>query len=159
MKYTEARTIISSGDLLAWSGNSLFSKAIKWFTGSPYSHVGIAWKANDRLFVIESMDFIGVRIFPCSRLLPFYWAKTNACWQLMKEEAFRLIGAKYSVIGCVKAGLGIKTRDDNYYQCAEFAQHLLSDCAKINLSETCETPAKLVQAFENIGDKAVFIER
>ena len=39
--YCQHRDAIKTGDVIAFSGNSLVSRLIKWKTGSPYSHVGI----------------------------------------------------------------------------------------------------------------------
>ncbi len=144
MKYEDARSKIRSGDLLAWSGNSWFSKLIKWWTKSKFSHVGIAWKANGRLFVIEAMDFKGVRIFPCSKLKPFYWIKTNVKWTFpLAEEAFKLVGDDYSKWGCVRAAFGLSPRKDDNWQCAEFSAHILRK-AGFSIDGKLETPAKLV---------------
>lgn len=68
LKYDEARSQIVSGDILLCSGTSPFSQLIQGFTGSIWSHVGfILWhKEIDRLFVIESVESIGVRAVPLS---------------------------------------------------------------------------------------------
>lgn len=144
MKYKIARQQIQSGDVLVWSGSSVFSKIIKWWTKSEYTHVGFSWKANGRLFVIESMDGKGVRIFPLSRKIPFSWIKTNVFWtDEIAELTFKHLGDKYSWMGCVRAGLGIQTKKDKRWQCAEFAAYILRK-AGLKIGFNIETPAKLV---------------
>lgn len=68
LNYEEARLQIRSGDILLCSGTSDFSQIIQGFTDSIWSHVGfILWnKEIDRLFVMESVEGIGVRMVPLS---------------------------------------------------------------------------------------------
>jgi hypothetical protein len=68
LKYEIARSQIRSGDILMCSGNSVLSTLIKSVSGSIWSHVGfILWNREiDRVFVIESVETIGVRIVPLS---------------------------------------------------------------------------------------------
>jgi hypothetical protein len=53
--YNLNRQDIKNGDILLYSGSGFFSGAIKLFTGSEYSHAGIAVWWNDRLMVLESV--------------------------------------------------------------------------------------------------------
>lgn len=68
LNYDDARSQIRSGDILMCSGNSVVSTLIKGATGSIWSHVGfILWNHDiDRVFVIESVETIGVRAVPLS---------------------------------------------------------------------------------------------
>lgn len=129
MEYAEAREGIQSGDLLSWSGHSFFSKIIKMFTQSSMTHVGIAYKLGDRLFVIEAMEGRGVRLFPLSRRVPFFWIKPtirNHPWNAVVENsAVEKIGDKYSFKECIRAVLNKKLKKDKYWQCAEFASYIL----------------------------------
>src|SRR5687767_8237024 len=57
--YNNYRDYIKTGDIIAFSGGGGFSDAIKQFTFSPYSHVGMAiWiepiPNEKRLFIMES---------------------------------------------------------------------------------------------------------
>lgn len=130
MEYSDARLEIKSGDLLSWSGHSFFSKVIKIFTQSSMTHVGIAYKLGNRLFVIEAMEGKGVRLFPLSRRTPFFWIKPiirDHLWNDMVERtAVERIGDKYSFKECLRAVLNKKLKKDNYWQCAEFASYILS---------------------------------
>lgn len=130
MEYKEARKKIKSGHLLAWSGNTFFSNLIKFFTKSFITHVGIAWKIGGRLFVIESIEGVGVRIFPASRLTPFFWiystdGEENKWTDEIEETALKRVGEKYSIIGCIKALLGRPLKKDKNWQCAEFSSYIL----------------------------------
>lgn len=68
LSYEDARPHILSGDILMCSGNSVISRLIKSVTGSIWSHVGfILWNREiDRVFVLESVETIGVRMAPLS---------------------------------------------------------------------------------------------
>ena len=43
MRYADFRSEIKSGDVIAFAGNGLGSKAIRWWTKEQYSHVALAW--------------------------------------------------------------------------------------------------------------------
>lgn len=131
MKYAEARPRIRSGDLLAWSHRGWGSwydiqiQMVRFFTRSEYSHVGIAWVVAGRVFVLEAVQ-TGVRIFPLSRLLPFYWFPLGATWEDEVEcWALQQVGEPYSKWQAVLAGLGLlRAGEDNIWQCAEYAQEV-----------------------------------
>ena len=133
MNYAKARETIKTGDLLAWSHGSLRSwkdfqvMLVRVFTRSEYSHVGLAWVANGRVFIIEAVG-TGVRIFPLSRELPFYWVqKPSPLTQEAIEFLFARIGAPYSKWQAILAGIGAlaKGKDDRW-QCAELVLSALA---------------------------------
>lgn len=100
--YDEYRPKIKTGDVIAFSGNSLVSKIIKWKTGSPYSHVGIVLDVNmggaigQSILFIEStilnnaadlkhLEFIkGVQMHFLSKRLESY--DGSAWWLPLQEE-------------------------------------------------------------------------
>ncbi|ALB24724.1 hypothetical protein Psal006b_03688 (plasmid) [Piscirickettsia salmonis] len=47
--------MLSSGDVVAYRGNSVISSIVRWWTESPYSHIGVIWKINDQLFFVEAL--------------------------------------------------------------------------------------------------------
>ena len=113
MKYTDAREHLKSGDLLAWSHDRWRSwydikiQLVRMFTRSEYCHVGVCWCVGGRVFVLEAVSD-GVRIFPLSRLLPFYWVPLSAAWEDEVEAwALRQVGERYSQWLAVVAGLGL----------------------------------------------------
>ena len=61
--YGEIHGQVRTGDLILCSGFSSFSKAIRWATGSPWSHVAMAVRLDpiDKVIMMESVEKIGVR--------------------------------------------------------------------------------------------------
>lgn len=163
MNYEAARQSIKSGDLLAWSHRGWGSwydfqvQMVRVFTRSEYCHVGIAWVIAGRVFVLESVQK-GIRLFPLSRLLPFYWLPLPVLWTAEVEEfALSKLGAPYSKFQAVLAGVGeLKAEDDNIWQCAEYAQAILRrlDCKL----ETQPTPSSLVQEAMRKGASITWVE-
>ena len=152
MIYKTARKKIKSGDILVWSGNSFFGKIIKIATRSKYTHVGIAYKLAGRLFVIEAIEGNGVRIFPASRTTPFYWIDLLDTWTKEQEERIMShVGDPYSWFGCLKGWLGIATKKDSRWMCADFVREML-------VLEEGSTPAKIVSLCESCGDKITYVE-
>jgi hypothetical protein len=141
-QYVAYRHEVKSGDVLAWSYDSVYSKIIKWWTNSEYSHVGIALSYADRLFVIEALQGKGVVITPLSNKKEFYHFKTNADWDLIKDKAFKQVGKPYSFLDAVLAGLKLKLTSKGW-QCAEFVNHVLS------LSIEYPTPSNIVESVRN----------
>lgn len=125
--YEEHRNQIKSGDLLIWDkgSGSLISNflinLVRFFTRSEYGHVGIAWKVNKRLFVIEAV-IPHVRIIPLSSKDVFYHVPMSIEWS-EESESFLLskVGLEYSIIDCINAYIGRTSTDMNKWQCAELA--------------------------------------
>jgi len=67
--YREIRDSLKSGDVIAFSGKGRVSELIKWRTRSPYSHVGLVYRAaitdcdmtaeHTVVYLIESTTMIG----------------------------------------------------------------------------------------------------
>lgn len=72
--YNTIRSHICSGDILLCSGNAVFSKLIQEATQSVWSHVGFILRLDiiDRIFVLESVESIGVRAIPLSNYVCDY---------------------------------------------------------------------------------------
>ena len=156
MKYeTEAREHIRSGDLLAWGHDRWGSwydfkiQLVRMFTRSEYCHVGIAWVIAGRVFVLEAVS-AGVRIFPLSRLLPFYWIPLRAAWESEVEAwALRQLGEPYSQWQAVLGGLGLlKPGEDRIWQCAEYAAEVARR-AGVELGKDV-TPTAVVRAAQRL---------
>ncbi len=47
MKYSEIRNSLQTGDIVLFSGKSRISNIIKWFTKSPWSHVGMVIRSTE----------------------------------------------------------------------------------------------------------------
>jgi hypothetical protein len=66
--YDTVRALVRTGDLALCSGSYLFSRAIRWATSSPFSHVAMIVRFDeiDRVMVMEAVEKIGVRVVPFS---------------------------------------------------------------------------------------------
>ena len=163
MNYSTARKKIRSGDLLAWSHRPWGSwhdfkiQMVRALTQSEYCHVGIAWNVSGRLFALEAV-LTGVRIFPLSRMLPFYHIPLLVKWESEVEAwALAQVGEPYSQWQAIKAGLGLlKAGDDSIWQCAEYAQEVLRR-GGVDLPGPA-TPAALVTAAMKAGSPAWSIQ-
>ena len=61
--YDAVKGEIRTGDLILCSGTGAFSRAIRWATGSPWSHIALAVRLDpiDKVVVLESVEKIGVQ--------------------------------------------------------------------------------------------------
>ena len=82
LKYESVRKEIRDGDVLLYQGKGFISRLVQLFTGSAYSHAGLAVKWNDRLMVMEAVGK-GVIISPLSRSVGYY--KGNVDWYQSRE--------------------------------------------------------------------------
>lgn len=159
-EYKDIRSEIRSGDLLAWSHTSWKSwydikiQAVRLFTQSEYCHVGIAWVIGGRVFALEAVQ-PRVRIFPLSKLTPFYWLPLNAPWAPKTEEyALSIIGESYSQEQAVAAFFKmLKAGEDANWQCAEYVQTVLKTDG-IDLGNVV-TPNAIVLAAQERPDVAM----
>ena len=55
-----------TGDLVFWSGRSIWSRLIRLRSESHFSHVGMIVERDDRTWVVESLEGKGVRLVPLS---------------------------------------------------------------------------------------------
>lgn len=69
--YAAARPLLRTGDLVLCSGSAIFSKAIRWATRSPWSHIGMVVRLPelDRVMILESVEKYGVRAAALSRMV------------------------------------------------------------------------------------------
>ena len=72
--YDAMRNEFQTGDLLFFSGNHWLSGLIRWRSKSSWSHVGMVVRIDelDRVFLIESVLEVGVRMLPLSFLFKDY---------------------------------------------------------------------------------------
>ena len=164
VRYAEAREQLKSGDLLAWSHERWWSfydfkiQLVRMFTRSVYCHVGICWCVGGRVFVLEAVS-AGVRIFPLSRELPFYWIPLHAHWESEVEAwALRQVGEPYSQWQAVLAGLGLlKPGEDSIWQCAEYTLEVLRR-GGVDLGMTATPNAVVLSAQRQAGSVLHFVE-
>ena len=133
MTYTDVRHRIRSGHLLAWSskgwGNwyEIQHHIIRVLTESEYVHVGLAWRLAGRVFVLEASKD-GVRIYPLSRRIPFYWSRTGMRWdEDVERYALEHFGDQFSKVRAWQAWMGWLKRSNkpHLWQCAEFVSAVL----------------------------------
>jgi len=163
VKYAELRGDIVSGDLLAWSHrgfgwnlHDLEVQAVRVFTRSEYCHVGIAWEIAGRVFALEAVQ-AGVRIFPLSRMLPFYWLQHDGLWTDQVEAyALEKVGQAYSKRQAIAAFLGcLKPGADDRWQCAEYAREILN---RMGHAFRGVTPGDLVLELQRAGGLTHYVE-
>jgi hypothetical protein len=155
--YENMRSKIRSGDLLVWSHLGWKSwydfkiQTVRFLMRSEYCHVGVAWAVGGRIFVLEAV-IPRVRIFPLSKLTPFYWLPMNLEWKPKTEEfALGRIGEPYSEIQAVKAFLNmLKPGEDAEWQCAEYVNAVLKK-EGIDMGDIT-TPSEIVLAVQERYD-------
>lgn len=159
MIYADARSRIKSGDLIAFSGETMAGRAIRHFTGDRYSHVGIAaWVAvdgaGDRLLLIESMEGRGVSMRPLSGLSGFYWVTHDGVWS---EKVIDFAWGKIGVTGydwgdIMRRLFGWDLKANDRYICSELAGEMLRLQGLAIWPEEFGDPGRLVDAvLENGG--------
>ena len=129
MKYADIRPLIRSGDILAWSHREPWYRSwydfkialVRMFTRSEYSHTGTAWVVGDRVLVIEAVTPL-VRVFPLSKLLPFYYLPLKARWSPEAlEYALSKVGEPYSQLQALQAFFKLPS-EDSFWECAELTR-------------------------------------
>lgn len=162
MKYSDARPLIRSGDLLAWSHRAPWYRSwhdfkiamVRMFTMSEYSHVGTAWVVGGRVFVIEAVMPL-VRIYPLSKLGEFYWMQLEAEWsEATLEYALSKVGEPYSQLQAMQAFFHLPSADA-LWECAELARAIAAHDG-IDLGNKA-TPTAVVYAALINGAKAALV--
>jgi hypothetical protein len=160
MQYSEARPVIKSGDLLAWSHRSwrtwkdIKIQLVRFFTQSEYAHTGTAWVVGERVFVIEAVIPV-VRIYPLSKLGDFYHIPLNVVWS-KRAEAFALkeVGVPYSEWEAIISFFAVPGSEDTY-ECAELCAKIAA-IDKVNLGLKY-TPSAVVEAALKQGSSITLI--
>lgn len=69
--YRETRAEFRTGDVLCFRGRGASSAAIRWLTNSAYSHAGIVYLFEDRVYCLEATG-VGVHLILMSELIKRY---------------------------------------------------------------------------------------
>lgn len=161
MIYRQARPMIRSGDIIAWSHRGIRSWhdlkiwLVRMFTRSEYSHVGTAWVVGDRVFVIEAVMPL-VRIYPLSKLGDFYWLQMGAYWRRATETlALSYVGDDYSQIQAVVSPF-VTPPEDHRWECAELVATVARQDS-IDLGAVY-TPSEIVLAAQKRGAPLTYVE-
>lgn len=136
-KYNSARPYIKNGDLILFHSDKILGKLIQYFDKAYYNHVGIAWEANGRLFILDSNapgvepQFLSTRMNDYSDFcivdLKFSPELKQACLDKIMDKS--QIGIKYNFLRLLqiaiykKLHLDIKRLDggSNRAICSQFA--------------------------------------
>lgn len=152
--YNTYRQLIKSGDILAWTNKKwdtfadVLVQGIRIATRSEYSHVGIAWVVGDRVMVVEAVPPL-VRIYPLSKLLPFYHVELDIKWSpYFDEKLLAHVGEKYSILQAMESFF-TKPPSDNKWQCVELADDFYRSIG-INLGSDF-TPSSLIESILKIS--------
>ena len=161
MIYKQARPMIRSGDVLAWSHRGIKSWHdlkiwfVRMFTRSEYSHVGTAWVVGNRVFVIEAV-MPKVRIYPLSKLGDFYWLQMGAYWRKATETlALSFVGDDYSQVQAMVSPFITPPKDDRW-ECAELVATVARQDS-IDLGDVY-TPSEVVLAAQKRGAPLTYVE-
>jgi hypothetical protein len=117
--YQDLREQIRTGDLLLFRGNRLLSDAIERLSDSPYSHVAILARWQNRVVAFQA-DTRGVEVLPASKMVCRYEGKVD-WWSLkhylresgvfkpddLLDAALTLLGIKYGYLRLAALGLRI----------------------------------------------------
>lgn len=160
MNYLDARPTIRSGDMLAFSHGSwrswgdIKTNAVRIFTRSTYSHVGLAWVVGGRIFVLEAVK-PKVRIYPLSGSGDFYLLPSAARWgQDTEELALSSVGIDYSELTAMRAFFG-ELPAGNMQECAAYVREVLKKDG-IDLGRR-STPDAVVQEALARGAEMMFV--
>ena len=162
MNYAEARPLIKSGHLLAWTHRSWKSwydikvQIVRFFTQSEYSHVALAWVVSGRVFALEAVSS-GVRLYPLSRMGEFFHLPLKLLWTDETETyALAHIGDRYSQLEAIRAYFGPVDETNDVWECAEYALQVLKR-AGVDLG-SCATPTAVVRAAQMQGATGTLIQ-
>lgn len=142
MDYAKARDLIQDGDILLYANDgTLVSRIVAWWTRSDFTHVGMAYRLGQRIFVLEAYPGQGVRMVPLSLRVPKKVKQMGFTWtDLADDIAMNDMMKPYSKWEAFLAGLGFRTKDSNgSYICTEYVAKI---CATFGFEFDCDfTPA------------------
>ena len=143
MLYADARPLIASGDLLAFVKPAVRFAVIRTWTGGSYSHVGIAWRHLDRVYVLAAREPRGVGLDALSTQVPAYWLRTGAAWSA-DVERLALVASGCPTPMPMRPG-GSRPGPRNPYEvCSVYAATILK-AAGVGLQMPSYTPSSLVR--------------
>ena len=155
MQYSDARKEIRTGDILAWKHEEcdniedLKIQFVRIFTRSEYSHTGIAWVVGERVFVLEAVKPM-VRIFPLSKLLPFYWIQMDKELTYKSlEKALSMVGYEYGEMEAIKGFFRRNDRENKITECAEYVRVVMME--NESLPDGTDTPTHIVDDAMNLN--------
>jgi hypothetical protein len=131
MKYSEYMKIrgkIKTADCFFTAGRSIFSRLIRLFTRSQVSHTGIFVWEEDRLYIVESIEGVGVRrelaSEYCQHIVSIGRVSEKIDYNEVRCNAFDSIGERYDTIGALLS-LFYDTKSSKVF-CSEFVARILN---------------------------------
>jgi hypothetical protein len=165
MQYSNIRSTIKSGDVIAWSEggwsnwHDIQVSIVRMFTESEYSHIGVAYVVAGRVFVVEAVVPL-IRIFPLSKLTPFFYFKAPDTWwsDKMEEELVSKVGLPYSKLEAIKAFMGMNTDGTENWECAKLVNKTLMT-ADAGFDAVKDVPTDIVKyIMDKYNIPAVYVE-
>lgn len=161
MNYSDAKSLIKSGDILAFSHvgwrnwHDIKVNLVRIFTMSEYSHVATAYIKNGDLFVIEAVMPV-VKLTPLFSMGDFYWISMGLPWKQETEKyALSKLGEKYSEWQAIES-LFDQPPKDNLWECAELVKAIAG--ADGFALESKPTPSKIVKELQLKGKDLKFVK-
>jgi uncharacterized protein YycO len=129
----EARREFRTGDVLFFRGKGPVSSTIRWLTKSPYSHVGLVYLFDERVFCLEAIGS-GVRLALVSEVVRRYDGRVDYYEVLdaSEEQRRKVVGFGFAQLGKLYDRAGIwrffwsilsgrmdKVRRDHQWFCSE----------------------------------------
>ena len=161
MKYEEMRSTIKSGDLLAFSHGDwktwrgIKTEAVRIFTRSTYSHIGIAYVMGGRVMILEAVK-------PCLRMAPlslegsFYHLPLKQKWNKACEKfAMACLGIKYSEVAAMEAYFH-PLEEGTVSECAAYAREVFKRMS-IDLGDR-STPDAVILKAQMLGAPSIYVE-
>ncbi len=162
--YSKYRDELKTGDLIAFSVDNLKNGINKFYpvlielaTNSKFYHVGIVWRAEGRVFIIEAHP-PKIRIYPLSKKAKFYHIAMHIDWaEEMSTFLLDKIGEDYSYTEAILAFLS-SPKDDRFWVCSELVKRVYE---KIGLgNDFGYTPAaNIKKALEVSGSEMINVIR
>lgn len=156
-QYQAIRPVIETGDLLFWTGTCFYCRVVRTFTNSTFSHAGVAWVVNNRVFVLDAAP-PAVRIIPLSRKLPVHIMKTGI---KLSDDAINFalskIGDPYSKWSAIKAYFNIPLKTDSSWECVEYVHSIYKESGIIMNIDL--TPQSLLKWGMKNGYKLEYVDR
>jgi len=125
---------------------------------SEYSHVGIAYKVGERLYILEA-QVPEVRITPMGNEGGYYLLPMNVnVSNTVIDSLLDKVGEEYSIMEAIRSYFGFNNFDDNKWICTEYVKYYL-DMVNINIG-AIKTPSDVVKSLmDQYGKSLVFINK
>lgn len=164
IKTEECMRCVKTGDILAFTGprvgtrTHFFAYLVRLFTMSEYSHVGIAYKVGERLYLLEA-QVPEVRITPMGDKGGYYLLPMNVkVNDNVIDSLLNKVGEEYSIVEAIRSYFGFNDFEDSKWICTEYVKYYL-DMVDVQLG-IVKTPSDIVKSLmDQYGKSLVFINK